>query len=115
MRTKDAIRLTLIDLMDERNISGKDLADAVGVTKQAVSSWRTGKSSIDIDNVPAICEFFGISFDEFFGDPVVDNVQTPLDQDEVKLIEFFRSTNSNGKSVLLNLASDLSKKFPDVE
>ena len=101
MKTKDAIRLKLIDLMDERNVSGKDLASALGVSKQAVSSWRTGKSSIDLDRVPAICAYFGITLDEFFG-----SIDRPIDQSslsiaERRLIEDFRKCDPQFQTAIL--------------
>ena len=119
MNTKDAIRLTLIDLMDSRNISGKDLAEAVGVSKQAVSSWRTGKSSIDIDNVPAICRFFGITFDQFFGNHNIawENTAIDLTEDEVELVRFFRHLNiyqQAGIFWMLGRINTTPESIPDV-
>ena len=103
MNTKDAIRLTLIDLMDERGVSGKELAEAVGVTKQAVSSWRTGKSSIDIDNVPTICSFFGITFDDFFGSANIERPTSELTPDEQALIDAYRRSTDDGKRLMMQL------------
>ena len=84
MNTKDAIRLKLIDLMDNGDVrvKGTDLADALGVSKQAVSSWRSGKNSIDLDRVPDICSYFGITLDEFFG-----NVEHPGDAPSLSIAE----------------------------
>jgi len=112
MNTKDAIRLTLIDLMDEKNVSGKELAEAVGVSKQAVSSWRTGKGSIDINNVPAICEFFGITFDEFFGNVDTEQSASGLTPDEQQLIELYRSTTEFGQHSIMTLAAQLAEAAP---
>lgn len=43
------------------------LADALGVTSQAVSRWEADKSYPDMELVPAIANFFGITIDELFG------------------------------------------------
>lgn len=43
------------------------LADAVGVTCQAVSRWEAGGSYPDMELIPAIANYFGISIDELFG------------------------------------------------
>lgn len=106
MDAKDAIRLTLIDLMDENKVSGKDLADAVGVSKQAVSAWRSGRSSIDVDNIPAICRFFGISVNEFFGaEPIETSLRSvKLSQDEKELLDVYRQVEPWERELILNHA-----------
>lgn len=43
------------------------LADALGVTSQAVSRWESGGSYPDMEIIPSIANYFGISIDELFG------------------------------------------------
>ncbi len=43
------------------------LADALGVTSQAVSRWESGGSYPDMELMPAIANYFGVSIDELFG------------------------------------------------
>jgi len=43
------------------------LADALGVTSQAVSRWESGGSYPDMEILPAIANYFGVSIDELFG------------------------------------------------
>ncbi len=43
------------------------LADALGVTSQAVSRWEAGGSYPDLEIVPSIANYFGITIDELFG------------------------------------------------
>lgn len=43
------------------------LADALGVTAQAVSRWESGGSYPDIEIIPSIANYFHISIDELFG------------------------------------------------
>lgn len=44
-----------------------NLADALGVTAQAVSRWESGGSYPDMEIVPAIANYFHVSIDELFG------------------------------------------------
>ena len=43
------------------------LAEALGVTSQAVSRWESGGSYPDMTLIPSIANFFGVSIDELFG------------------------------------------------
>ena len=45
----------------------EDLADALGITCQAVSRWESGGSYPDLELIPSIANYFGITIDELFG------------------------------------------------
>lgn len=45
----------------------ENLADALGVTAQAVSRWESGGSYPDMSLIPPIANYFGITIDELFG------------------------------------------------
>lgn len=45
----------------------EDLAEALGVTAQAVSRWETGSCYPDTELLPDIAHYFGVSIDELFG------------------------------------------------
>ena len=45
----------------------EDLADALGVTCQAVSRWEAAGGYPDLEIIPAIANYFHISIDELFG------------------------------------------------
>lgn len=45
----------------------EELANALGVTSQAVSRWESGGSYPDMNLIPSIANYFGITIDELFG------------------------------------------------
>ena len=45
----------------------EDLANALGVTNQAVSRWEANGGYPDMEMIPAIANYFGITIDELFG------------------------------------------------
>lgn len=45
----------------------ENLAEALGVTPQAVSRWEQGGSYPDMEIIPAAANYFGITIDELFG------------------------------------------------
>ncbi|MBR4865037.1 MAG: helix-turn-helix transcriptional regulator [Clostridia bacterium] len=49
------------------NRTQEDLALALGVTSQAVSRWETGTCYPDMELIPVIANYFGVSIDELFG------------------------------------------------
>lgn len=57
-------------LRELRRQSGKtqeDLAGALGVTAQAVSRWEVGVCYPDVELIPIIANYFGVSIDRLFG------------------------------------------------
>lgn len=67
------------ELRKERKMTQEALGEAVGVSSQAVSKWESGSGGMpDIELIPAIADFFGITTDKLFGRDVVtfDNIET---------------------------------------
>ena len=54
----------LCRLRKERGLSQEELADALGVTRQAVSKWENGTSQPDLDRLVALSAFFGCTLDQ---------------------------------------------------
>lgn len=47
--------------MDRRQISVRQLADALNVATQTVYNWQSGKSVINEERIPALAEVLGVS------------------------------------------------------
>ena len=47
-----------------RDMSQEDLAEALGVSRQAVSKWEKNLSYPDTENLLSLAELFGVSADE---------------------------------------------------
>ncbi len=50
-------------LRRERGLSQEDLAEVVGVTRQAVQKWEAGSSRPDMDTLAALARYFGGTLD----------------------------------------------------
>lgn len=53
----------ILTLRKARNLSQEELAEQIGVSRQAVGKWESGQSQPDLDKVIALSEFFGVSCD----------------------------------------------------
>lgn len=54
----------LLQYRKQHNLSQEELAEKIGVSRQAVSKWERAEASPDIDNLIKIAELYGISLDE---------------------------------------------------
>lgn len=59
----DEIGARIRKLMDDKGISGKEIAEALMVSPQAVSKWMYGKSLPDIEHLYNLAGYFGVSVD----------------------------------------------------
>lgn len=88
------------------------LADALGVTSQAVSRWESGGSYPDMQLIPSIANFFGVTIDELFG---YTNERTHRIDQLVSQIDEMK-WNNNGVdrniSECIALARDALVEFP---
>ena len=58
---------TIKKLRKEREITQEEFAEVLGVSCQSVSRWENDNCYPDIELIPAIAEFFGISTDRLMG------------------------------------------------
>lgn len=50
-------------LRKRQGLSQEELADSVGVSRQAVSKWESGQSMPDLEKIIALSEFFQVTTD----------------------------------------------------
>ena len=55
------------ELRKVKGITQETLASVLGITGQAISRWEAGGSYPDMEMIPTIANYFGISIDELFG------------------------------------------------
>jgi len=100
---RDGIRISLAELLKESGKKNKDLADYLGVGKSTVTNWLSGNSSIDIERIPQICDYFNISVNELFG--MAKRYQSP---DEQELLSLYRRMSDDMKKTLLETARNFA-------
>ena len=74
-------------LRRQNGLSQQQLAEQLGVSRQAVSKWELDAAKPDIDNVIQISRLFGVSIDELLTGEVFQNERSfpqPVDTDRGK-------------------------------
>ena len=54
----------LVELRKKHGLSQEELADKLGVSRQAVSKWERSEASPDTDNLIELAKLYDISLDE---------------------------------------------------
>ena len=58
---------TIRSLRRQRGLSQEELAEALDVSRQAISKWENGAAVPDLDKLQALASYFGITLDELTG------------------------------------------------
>lgn len=100
---------TIKNLRKEREITQEELAEVLGVSCQSVSRWENDSCYPDIELIPTIAEFFGISTDRLMG---VDETK------EIEMVnsylEAFQNEISKGNiDKCISIARKGVKEFPN--
>lgn len=87
----------------------EDLANALGVTNQAVSRWEKSAGYPDIEMIPAIANYFHISIDELFGynGDREEKIKRIISQAEKAIVENEDLTDC------LAMLREATEEFPD--
>ena len=84
----------IVQLRMSKNISQEQLAEILGVSRQAVSKWEMGQMLPQIDKVVRLAEFFNVSTDEL----LLDNMDIPRAFTEKKKNKYFGTDGFRGEA-----------------
>ncbi len=68
------IRITenIVLLRKKKGVTQEQMATALNISPQAVSKWETGASQPDVQTLPLIADYFGVSIDYlFYGEDII--------------------------------------------
>ena len=63
MANKQIKPLTLRGLRNKKGLTLGDVSDKLGISRQAISRWETGKSSPSVAHLVALSDIYGVSMD----------------------------------------------------
>ncbi len=81
-------------------MSQEELADTLGVSRQAVSKWEVGQTEPRIDKIPQLCELFRVSTDDLIREdaPVRTRDAAPAVAHELKSGKYFGTDGFRGEA-----------------
>lgn len=96
------------ELRTHAGIRQADLAEAVGSTGQVISNIERGYTSLSLELLISLADFFHVSTDFILGK--TDRKGSALSTDEEILLGYFRSSSDNEKRIIMGLIKDLILK-----
>ena len=106
MTDREIFRRNLTDLMNITKVQQNDIAKYAEVSYQTVSAWVTGRAYPRADAMEKLCKFFGIR------QSALTEEKNPEASQEDILLSSFRALSDDGKSKLLERATELMKLYP---
>lgn len=100
---------TIKCLRKEKGITQEELADILGVSYQSVSRWETGTCYPDMELLPVISDFFGVTVDKILG------VNESIEQEKVsQYLSHFQKAISQGKVYdCIDIAREGIEEYPN--
>lgn len=71
----------LVEYRKKAGLSQEELADKLGISRQAVSKWERVEASPDTDNLIALAELYGVTLDELIHGPKADEAKSDTIKD----------------------------------
>ena len=95
----------LRQLLEERNLTQKQVAADLGIPPSTIGGYFQGTSEPDLQTVSTLATYFGCSTDYLLGHKSPKHVSLKED----RLIQIFRSCSSEKQELMLALCSTVSK------
>ena len=92
-------------LRQSRNITQTDLLDALGVSFQSVSRWERGQAYPDIELIPKIAAYFGVTTDALLVADDDAKAKELDDKNTKQMMEFLQSELSDNQVIIASIFS----------
>ncbi|MCL2022808.1 MAG: helix-turn-helix transcriptional regulator [Oscillospiraceae bacterium] len=97
----------LFELRKKNGFSQEDLAEKIGVSRQAISKWERAESSPDTNNLIEISRLYGVSLDELLFTTETVNSEKERTGDSISITpEGIHIVDKDGAQVRLNLKEE---------
>lgn len=103
-------------LMKQHSVKQIDLAEHLGLTRQAISKYADGSASPNIENLQIICKFFNVSSDYMIGLSNAESIVaeerlcsefTGLDTNSVKVLNSLSRKKTEEEKIMIRLLNNI--------
>ena len=98
---------TLLKLRKSSGATQKEIADFLGISRQAYANYESGNREPDNNTLIKLASYFNISVDYLLGNNTLSGSPTPeepqLSDSEVALLKLFRSVSSEDQELVLRM------------
>lgn len=107
----------LLEYRKQHNFSQEELAEKIGVSRQAVSKWERAEASPDTDNLILLAEIYGVTLDELIKgktepeeEPAPEPAGNYVKADSVSFKNGIHVEDKDGDSVHINFKNGINVK-----
>jgi len=87
-------------LRRKSGLSQEQLAEKIGVSRQAISKWEGGLSTPELEKIRALSDFFHVSIDELTREQGTDNVSSDAEE-KISIVDSQEKKNKTGVCLCL--------------
>lgn len=94
--------------IDDNNLSNGEFGKLFDVTETTIRSWRTNKSTPDIDQLMILCKYLDVTLDQLVDNDYNFITYSSLSPSELEIIELSRQ-NKDYRDTIVSLKNMLKK------
>ena len=89
----------LVELRKKNGLSQEELADKLGLSRQAVSKWERAESSPDTDNLICLAKLYNVSLDDLLNtDETLEEISREVKEKEEEKSRIEKETNEKNEA-----------------
>lgn len=112
-KQKDIFAKNIKYYLNERGLTQTQLAKILDYPEMTVSNWVNAKYYPRIDKIQEMADFLSINKSDLIEDKIETNTNK-LTTDQEQLITHYNNSNTQGKTIILTTAKNISKAYPVV-
>lgn len=110
MRNSKEIINIIKQKREQLNISQRELAKLTGLNNSTISRYENLQRDFPINDLPIFCKVLGLDLNEVLN--IEPKKENKLTTDQEQLITHYNNSNTQGKTIILTTAKNISKVYP---